>query len=146
MTFSVVNHVSFTVDSLDQAIGMFSNCLGAKIISRSVAANPRGIPVLTGVADAQVEFAFMQLGNVTVEFVEYLLPREKGTFLPRPCDRGFSHLAVNVDSVDEISKNAKAFGFKQIGGVIEMLGGPDKGKKAVYIRSEDGLTLELIGN
>jgi catechol 2,3-dioxygenase-like lactoylglutathione lyase family enzyme len=135
MTFSVVNHVSFTVDSLDQAIGMFSNCLGAKLISRSVAANPRGIPVLTGVADAQVEFAFMQLGNVTVEFVEYLLPREKGTFLPRP-----------FDSVDEISKNAKAFGFKQIGGVIEMLGGPDKGKKAVYIRSEDGLTLELIGN
>ena len=42
-----------TPSPLDQAIGMFSNCLGAKLISRSVAANPRGIPVLTGVADAQ---------------------------------------------------------------------------------------------
>lgn len=141
-----INHVSFTVDSLDATIAMFSQCLGATLKSRAQAANPKGIPLLTGVTGAQVEFAFMQLGDITVEFVQYLAPSGRDPRVPRPCDRGFTHLAVNVPSVEAIADQAAKFGFMPLGGVIEILGGPDRGKQALYLRATDGLTIELIGN
>ena len=140
-----VNHTSFTVASVDAGVRFFRDCLGAELVSVAEAANPTGIPRLTGVAGARVKFAFLRWGSQSIELVEYLAPEDRARVQPRPCDRGFAHLALNVDGLQAAVRASAEHGWAPVGEVIQILGGPDKGKSAVYISGSDAITLELVG-
>ena len=140
-----INHLSFTVANIEATLAFFCEVLGAELLSLSKAANPTGVRLLTGVPEAEVRFAFLGFGMQRIELVEYSSPADRQTFLPRPCDTGFAHLALNVTNVPMLIAKAAHYQFHPIGETIEMLGGVDKGKTATYLRGTDGLTLELIG-
>ncbi len=62
----------------------------------------------------------------------------------RPCDAGFAHLAFNVDNVDAAVAAAAKFGVTPIAPPVPIVQGPNRGRKVVYVRDADGVTIEFI--
>lgn len=142
MGFRIVstNHTSFTVSSLERSIPFFRDCLGFELVSRAPR-DPAIVQRITGVDGADMEIAFLRGPGHTVELIEYKAPAKKGRVEARPCDTGFAHLALNVDDADAA---VAAFGVKAIGAPVPINAGPNKGRKVVYVRDWDGVTLEFI--
>jgi catechol 2,3-dioxygenase-like lactoylglutathione lyase family enzyme len=137
------NHTSFTVTALDRPIAFFTEALGFELTSRS----PRGgdlIERLTGIPGASINVAFLAGPGHTVELIEYASPAEKGTFLPPMCDAGASHIALNVDDLDAAIAASVAYGFEPMGEVVAIDAGPNKGRRIVYLRSPEGITVEYL--
>jgi catechol 2,3-dioxygenase-like lactoylglutathione lyase family enzyme len=145
MSFRVmsVNHTSFTVSSLDRTIGFFRDCLGFEVVSRAPR-DPAIIRQVTGVAGADMEIAFLRGPGHTVELIEYKAPADKGRVDARPCDTGFAHLALDVDDVAAAIAAAARHGVRPINPPIAINAGPNKGRKVVYLRDWDGVTIEFI--
>lgn len=146
MNFRVLsaNHTSFTVSSLDRTLAFFTECLGFQLLSRAPR-DPKVVERITGVEGADMEIAFVRGPGQVVELIEYKAPASKGRVNSRPCDTGFAHLALNVDDVDAAIAAAVPYGVVAINPPITIDQGPNKGKKVVYLRDPDGVTLEFIG-
>ena len=146
MSFRVLstNHTSFTVSSLDRTVAFFTECLGFQLISRAPR-DPKIIQKVTGVEGAEMEIAFVRGPGHVVELIEYKAPASKGLVQSRPCDTGFAHLALDVDDVDAAVAAAATYGVAAINAPVAIDLGPNKGKKFVYLRDADGVTLEFIG-
>ena len=144
-TFEVLgfNHTSFTVTDLDRPIAFFTEQLGFELKSRA----PRGqklIERLTSIPDARINVAFLVGHGHTMELIEYVGPAAKGTFLPPTCDAGASHVALNVNDMDAAVAASAAYGFEPMGEIIAIDAGPNEGRRVVYLRSPDGVTLEFL--
>jgi glyoxylase I family protein len=146
MSFRVLsaNHTSFTVSSLDRTLAFFTECLGFQLVSRAPR-DPKIIQKVTGVEGADMEIAFVRGPGQVVELIEYKAPASKGRVVARPCDTGFAHLALDVDDVDAAVAAAARYRVAAIHPPVTIDQGPNKGKKVVYVRDPDGVTLEFIG-
>lgn len=137
------NHTSFTVKSLDRALALFVDGLGFALLSRA----PRdrtAIERITGVAGGDVTIAFVQGPSHRVELIEYSAPEGRGHAAPRPCDAGFSHLALDVADMDAVLALADSHGLSLLGEVYAIDQGPNAGRRVAYFRDDNGLTLEFL--
>jgi catechol 2,3-dioxygenase-like lactoylglutathione lyase family enzyme len=139
-------HTSFTVESAAATVEFFRDCLGAEVVSLGSPVNPGGIRRITGVDDALTTIGFVRIGAHLVELVEYQAPADRVKPRLRPCDVGFAHLALYVEGLEALVERASGHGYRLVGGIVDVLGGIDKGKRAAYVSGPDGLTLELIGH
>jgi catechol 2,3-dioxygenase-like lactoylglutathione lyase family enzyme len=144
-TFRVMgtNHTSFTVSSLDRTVAFFRDCLGFDLVSRAPR-DPDIVSRITGVPGARVTIAFLRGPGHTVELIEYGAPAGRGKVEARPCDTGFAHLALNVDNVDAAVAAAAPFGVTPVAPPVTIDQGPNRGRKVVYLRDADGVTIEFI--
>ena len=144
-TFRVMgtNHTSFTVSSLDRTVAFFRDCLGFDLVSRAPR-DPGLVSRITGVPGAEVTIAFLRGPGHTVELIEYAAPAGRGKVESRPCDVGFAHLALNVDNVDAAIEAAAQYGVKPVAPPVAIDQGPNRGRKVVYLRDADGVTVEFI--
>jgi glyoxylase I family protein len=139
------NHTSFTVASLDRAIPFFCDLLGFELMSRA----PRGqalIERMTAIADADVEIAFLRGPDHIIELVEYKAPVDRTESPGRLCDAGSAHIALDVDDVPAAVAGAEAHGFRRVGEIIVIDGGPNNGREVVYLKGPDGFVVEFIGD
>jgi catechol 2,3-dioxygenase-like lactoylglutathione lyase family enzyme len=145
MSFRILgtNHTSFTVSNLERSIGFLRDCLGFELVSKA----PRDAALvshITGVEGAEVMIAFLKAPGHTLELIEYRAPAARRAVNSRPCDSGFAHIAFNVDDVPAAVDAVKQYGVKPIAAPIAIDQGPNKGRKVVYLRDWDGITIELI--
>jgi catechol 2,3-dioxygenase-like lactoylglutathione lyase family enzyme len=137
------NHTSFTVSNLDRALGLFRDGLGFEVTSRA----PRDARLterITGVPGADLMIAFVRAPGHSIELIEYRAPAEKGRVNARPCDAGFAHIAFNVDDVDAALAAVEPHGVKPLSSPVTIDQGPNKGRRVVYTRDPDGITIEFI--
>jgi len=137
------NHTSFTVSSLDRTIGFFRDCLGFQLLNRAPR-DPAIVSRITGVEGADMEIAFLRGPGCTVELIEYKAPASRGRVEARPCDTGFAHMAFDVDDVDAAIDAAKKHRVEPIAPPVPINDGPNKGRRVVYLRDPDGVTIEFI--
>ena len=137
------NHTSFTVSSLDRAIGFFRDCLGFHLLNRAPR-DPAIVSRITGVAGAEMEIAFLRGPGCTLELIEYRAPASRGRVEARPCDAGFAHMAFDVDDVDAAIAEASKHRVVPIAAPVAINAGPNKGRRVVYLRDPDGVTIEFI--
>ena len=118
MTFRVLgtNHTSFTVSDLERSIGFWRDCLGCELISKAPR-DPGLVSRITGVA---------------------------GAVKARPCDTGFAHVAFNVDDAAAAVAAAERYGVKPVSQPVTIDQGPNQGRRVVYLRDWDGITIEMI--
>ena len=138
------NHTSFTVASLDRAIGFFCDCLGFELLSRA----PRGqalIERMTAIRGADVEIAFVRGPGHTIELIEYRAPADRAASQARLCDAGAAHVAFDVDDVPAAVAGASAHGFAPVGEIIVIDDGPNRGRQVVYLKGPDHFVVEFIG-
>lgn len=141
---TATNHTSFTVASLDTAIPLFCEGLDFVLTSRA-GRDPQSIQTITGVEGAAVEIAYMRRPDHTVELIEYTGPADRGSAVNRPCDQGFGHLAFDVIDIDTLIEHLAQFGARPIAPpFVNKTGGPNAGVRVSYLRTECGITIELI--
>ena len=137
------NHTSFTVSDLDRSIAFYRDALGFEVTSKA-GRDPALIEAITGVAGADVDIAYVRGPGHSLELIEYKAPAQRGRVESRPCDAGFAHIAFNVDDVDAAVAASAPHGFKPIAAPVAINAGPNKGRKVVYLRDGDGVTVEFI--
>ena len=145
MSFRILgtNHTSFTVSNLDRSVGFLRDCLGFELISKAPR-DPALVSRITGVEGADMMIAFLKAPGHTLELIEYRAPASKGAISARPCDTGFAHIAFNVDDAAAAVAAVERYGVKPISAPVTIDQGPNKGRKVVYLRDWDGITMELI--
>lgn len=137
------NHTSFTVSDLDRSVAFFHHALGFEVTSKAPR-DPKAIQQITGVDGAEVMIAYVRAPGHSIELVQYLNPDDRGNLRPRPCDVGFAHVAFDVDDVDAALAAAEPHGVRPIAPPLTVDAGPNAGKRVVYARDPDGITIEFI--
>ena len=137
------NHTSFTVSDLDRSIAFFSEVLGFEMVNRA-RRDPKLSSSITGVPGADIEVAYIQGPGHRLELIQYHGPSERSQVDSRPCDSGFAHVAYDVDDVDAAVAASAPHQVLPIGEVTVIDKGPNAGRKVVYLRDPDGVTIEYI--
>ena len=137
------NHTSFTVSDLDRSIAFFTEVLGFEMVNRALR-DPKLISSITGVPGADIEVAYIQGPGHRLELIQYHGPSERSQVDSRPCDSGFAHVAYDVDDVEAAVAASAPYQVLPIGEVTVIDKGPNAGRKVVYLRDPDGVTIEYI--
>lgn len=151
-TVRSVDHVSYTVPDLEQAISFFVDYLGGELIYRD---GPFGRPgedymrrKLNVHPDATSLLAMLRMGrDFNLELIQYETAGQRLT-VPRNSDVGGSHLALYVDDIDE----AHAY-LRSVPGVTLLEGpngvaedSPVAGQRWFYFLTPWGMTMELTSD
>jgi catechol 2,3-dioxygenase-like lactoylglutathione lyase family enzyme len=137
------NHTSFTVSDLDRTLAFFRDGLGFEVTSKAPR-DPKLIQAITGVAGADIITAFVRGPGHSLELIQYNAPADRTQVRPNPCDVGFAHIAYDVDDIDAVLETARHYDVHPIGPVTAIDRGPNAGRRVVYTRDPDGITIEFI--
>lgn len=140
---SGVNHIGFTVTDLDAAIAFLTECAESELLSRE-GRPPEMARRLTGVADADVEIAFVAGAGLLIELLRYHAPELTDVPVPTPAHPGAMHLALDVSNISAFVRRAASHGLNLRGEVLTIPAGPNKGGKVAYASHPSGLSLELL--
>ena len=132
-TITSTNHTSFTVSSLDRAIGLFRDALGFELLNRSPR-DPKFIEQVVGVEGADIEVAYLQAPGHRLELIEYRGPADRGRVESRPCDAGFAHIAFDVDDIHEAIAAVRDAGSEPLGAPITVNGAQQGRPRSLYPR------------
>ena len=137
------NHTSFTVSSLDQTLAFFRDELGFPATER-LTRDPKMASEVTGVPGASITVVFVDAPGHRLEFIEYDNPPDRSKIIGRPCDAGFTHIALDVDNIDAAMAAAGRHGYQAHGPIQTSDKGPNAGRRIVYATNDDGLSIEFI--
>jgi catechol 2,3-dioxygenase-like lactoylglutathione lyase family enzyme len=137
------NHTSFTVSDLDRTVAFFTEALGFELLSRAPR-DPGAIEKIAGVKGGDVIIAYIQGPGHRLELIEYVGPDDRGSVYPRPCDVGFAHVAYDVDDIEAAVAAASRHDVRVIQDIHTIDAGPNTGRRVVYLRDPDGITVEFI--
>ena len=137
------NHTSFTVSDIDRTLAFFRDVLGFPATEK-LARDPEMAAAVTGVAGAGITVAFVDAPGHRLEFVEYDNPPDRTKVAGRPCDTGFTHIALDVDDIEAAMTAASEHGFRANGSIQTSDKGPNAGRRIAYTTNGDGLTIEFI--
>lgn len=138
-----VAHTGITVRDLPASIAFWTQAVGG-VEERRFALSGDFAAGVTGVPGAAIEAAVVGLpGGHRVELLQYTSPAG-GDLSGRPCDVGAWHLALETDDLDALVERCVRYGWVAAGPAPTMAEGPRAGTRFVYLRDEDGATLELI--
>jgi catechol 2,3-dioxygenase-like lactoylglutathione lyase family enzyme len=143
--FNVVsfNHTAFTVSDLDAVIPFFRDLLGFALTSRAPRA-ARLIERMTALHGVDIEIAYVNGPGHRIELIQYKAPADREIVVPRLCDSGAAHVALNVTGIQALVAASAGYGFTPVGEIIEIDAGPNRGSRVVYLRGPDGITIEYI--
>lgn len=140
-----VNHVSFTVTDLDGPIAFFRDGLGFSLTSRM--GRPADLAAaLTGIPGADVEIAFLQGPGLVLELIRFLAPGGAPAGLPAANHPAAAHVALETASLAQVLQLAQAHGLRQVGAVVRVTTGPNRGRRLVYLQHPAGVSLELVSD
>ncbi len=143
LTIFGFNHTAFVISDLDRTIGFFRDLLGFELTSRAPR-DKKAIADMTGLAEADIEVAYLRGYGHWIELIRYTAPPDRGEALPRIYQDGAGHIAFDVDDASAAVEAAAAYGLSPIGDVVTIDQGPNQGRRVVYLQSPDGLSVEFI--
>jgi catechol 2,3-dioxygenase-like lactoylglutathione lyase family enzyme len=147
MSFRIIaaDHTGITVSNLESSLIFWRDVLGFEFSHR---ADQKGqmAEQITGVKGAELKLALVKAPNGhKIELLEYLAPadRKKDANL-RPCDVGHVHVALTVESLEPLLEKIAMSGWKAAGKPQALQSGPNAGKRVIYVRDPDGMTIEFM--
>jgi catechol 2,3-dioxygenase-like lactoylglutathione lyase family enzyme len=142
-------HFSFTVKDLERSIAFYRDVLGMQLIHRQEQGGGY-TDRLIGFPNSWIKaamFAFPDkepgVSGHVLELVEYVEPRGAELDL-RTCNTGVAHIAFVVDDLWQEYDRLRKLGVRFKSEPVDIVGGRNKGGKAVYMTDPDGITLELF--
>ncbi len=106
--FKKINHIGVVVKNLEEAIPIYSKCLGI---------SPEKI---TEIKDVQLKVAVLKIGEVEIELLEYGNPDLPIAKALRANQPGINHICYEVTEFDQTMANLKAQGFSLVEGFPRM--------------------------
>lgn len=137
-------HAGVTVSDLEASLAFYRDALGLTLLSRSTSSSvaqavwdlpgARGEVVLLGVPGSDAVIELYAIDGV-----------ERRSASARPCDPAHGHFCLYVDDLAAMHARLVALGYRaRSEQVIDLVGGPAAGGKAVYMIDPDGYHVELF--
>ncbi|WP_040481633.1 VOC family protein [Luminiphilus syltensis] len=153
--FRKVDHVSLTVEDIDEAIEFYTRVMGAELRYRMGPFDAREIPrgedgrdwtdAHVQVPDARLNIAMLKLcENLGMELFQYDRPEDAATVPPRNCDVGARHICLQVDDVEAAINYLAENGCSAMAGPIVSEGGPAPDSLSWYVTDPFGHQMELV--
>ena len=137
------DHTGITVTNLERSVAFWQDVLGFELSHRAHHTGDLASEV-TGVPGAEISIAVLKGYGHKIELLEYLAPADRKDVDLRPCDVGSVHVALMVDNLDAVLSTIAASGWRAAGEPQTLNTGPNTGKRVVYVRDPDGITIELM--
>lgn len=137
------HHVGISVDDMDRALAFWRDWLELEPTSRRTI-EAAFLGELVGYPGVVLEIAWLELpGGLLVELVRHAdrpeAPQARGTAHP-----GTVHLCFDVADLDDVLGCALAAGGELASTApVEIPSGPNAGFRHVYLRTPDGVSVEL---
>ena len=144
MAPKAVDHVGISVADLDRSIAFWEGLLERPARDRRLLDGP-GVGVLVGYPEVRIDSCWFDLpGGLQLELLQYLdrpeAPYDSGTAHP-----GNVHLCLQVGDMAAAHARAVACGARPVSAdPIEVPRGPKAGTQIAYVRTPDGVTIELV--
>ena len=138
------DHTGITVSNLERSLAFWRDVLGFEL---SHTAHQKGelAQEITGILGAEINLAVLKTpGGHKIELLEYLAPADRKRVSLRSCDVGSVHVALLVEDLDAVLAQIAASGWKAAGQPQTLTVGPNAGKRVVYVRDPDGMTIEFM--
>ena len=143
MYYSGLDHIGFSVSSLDQSIEWYSFFLDSPPVLRKVW-DVEYVGRLVGYKGMKIDAAFWRLpGGTVLELIEYQNP-QPGRVDMETFNVGNAHLCLVVDDLAKDFERLRGRAAFRYSEPVEIPWGPYKGGKACYLRDPDGISIELI--
>ncbi len=141
---SSVDHLGMTVVDLDRSILFWEMLVSAEVRSRRVV-DTAFISEIVGYSRVAIEIATLELpGGLELEMLQYLNRREDA-YDPGTAHPGNVHVAFRVLDIAESWSHAVKCGATSVSeGPVEIPSGPRAGRRVAYLRTPDGVTMELV--
>jgi catechol 2,3-dioxygenase-like lactoylglutathione lyase family enzyme len=136
-----VAHTGISVSDIDRALQFFRDVLRMPVTEPVFMEDPV-MASTTGVAEAAMHVAFVEMPGHKVELLQYVRPLQRTRSELRPCDVGHMHLSLQVDGIDDVVRRMREAGFIPAG-PIQFLD-VEGGMRLIYTYGFDGLVIELM--
>jgi len=142
--FSALDHVGFTVESLDRSIPFYTALLGQEPILRK-RWDVEYVGDVVGYPGVILDGAFWRLpGGTILELLEYVRPGPGRVDL-ETYNVGNAHLCLVTEDMDSDFERLRPLGAEfRSERPVEVPWGPYKGGKVCYLRDPDGISIELV--
>ncbi len=138
------DHTGITVSNLERSLSFWRDVLEFELSHRTHQTGELAGEI-TGVPGAEISLAVLKGYGHKIELLEYLAPPDRKQNVDlRPCDVGSVHVALIVDDLDAILNMITASGWKAAGKPQTLKSGPNSGKRVIYVRDPDGVTIEFM--
>jgi catechol 2,3-dioxygenase-like lactoylglutathione lyase family enzyme len=138
------DHTGFTVSNLERSLEFWQNVLGFELSHRTHQTGELASEI-TGVPGAEISLAVLKAPGHKIELLEYNAPADRRQHVDlRPCDVGHIHVALTVEDLDAVLNKIAASGWKAAGKPQTLQTGPNAGKRVLYVRDPDGITIEFM--
>ena len=91
-----IHHPSITSQDLDRLVNFYCNVIGFTEVSRFGWEGSELIDKVVGLENSATRGAMLQVGNCYLEIFEYRSPKPRNQERLRPCDRGYTHICLDV--------------------------------------------------
>ena len=139
------DHTGITVSNLERSLAFWRDVLGFEFSHRTHQTGELASEI-TGIPDAEISLGVLKApGGHKIELLQYAAPADrKQHFDLKPSDVGHVHVALAVDDLDAVLNTIAASGWNAAGKPQTLQGGPNAGKRVVYVRDPDGTTIEFM--
>lgn len=143
LAFRSLDHIGFTVSSLDRAVEFYSLLLGEPPTLRQRFDVPY-VGEVIGYQGVAIEAAFWNLpGGRVLELIEYLVPAGQRVDM-ETYNVGNAHLCLTTDDIHGDAERLRGVALLRSEQAVEIPWGPFRGGFALYLRDPDGITIELL--
>ena len=145
MTVVKCHHHGFTVSDVERSLAFYRDLLGLELIRVSERRNLPSYDRIIGHENVELKVAILQhpVGNFILELVEYEQPKGQTRALDNPFV-GSSHLAFEVEDVDEVYTSLEAAGFGAINPPVDVERDEVVVARAMYALDPDGISIEIF--
>ncbi|GAB7003276.1 VOC family protein [Nocardioides sp. AN3] len=137
-----VHHFGRTVSNLEQSV-QFYKLFGGEEVAAEHFCGPQFAKVL-GFDDSDFEMRLVQVGDVHLELLQYLVPTGESSYSTRNCDVGAAHICFLVDDIFGSYEHLTSLGVKSHSAPEVITEGDFAGAAFVYLLDPDGLPVELL--
>lgn len=133
-----LGHVGLTVSDLDPSIEFYRDVVGMRLTMRLDTGGP-WFDELTRNHGADIEVAMLELGEVTLQLVQYRLAGGE----PAPVAHhrpGSAHLSIEVDDVERRHAAITTSGLHHPTGIVDIPGIA----RSFYVEDPDGVPVEFL--
>lgn len=140
-----VDHVAITVADLDRSLEFYGDVLGLRVLDRGPI-DSELIERMTGLPDAEVEYADVELGTRTLELLCHHSLNPRRGAAGRPERPGSVHIGLAVDDARRVHERLTDRGFPPLSAPQTL---PDDGSDwsgcvIFYVHDPDGVMLEIV--
>jgi glyoxylase I family protein len=145
MAIKMVHHHGFTVLDLERSLKFYRDALGLKVVRTNERKNLQAYDAILGYEDVHLLVALLShpVNGFVLELFQYVNPPSA----PRELSNhyvGSSHLAFEVDDIDDQYEQLKAQGFTSISPPVDVVRDGKVVARAMYALDPDGISVELF--